>query len=410
MEVLLDSLEYIERPRPRSLSELYQRLLSRSRKLAGADAGIIYTFSRASGGRQIEAVEAQFQNPRHRLAEFGVSVDNSSIAGHVALSGRTIVEDDAYAIPPDRPYRFNPQCDQRSGYKSRSILCFPLTNFENNVIAVVQLVNRRDGASGEIVPFPTEIVDMVELFKRFVGGAVERTRMVDRIRRQNKRLKNRSKKLAEQRAQIEDLQGQTEEAFRLSISLLARAAEIYDEGTGNHIVRVNEYSHFLAHELGMAPWFCNKIRYSAQLHDVGKIAVDTAVLKKTGTLSPQDREEMNRHPIYGYEILHPSERLRMAAEIALNHHEKWDGSGYPRGLSGEEIPISARIVQIADIYDALRSPRHYKGTIDHATAVDVMLKGDARIEPKGHFDPALLEVFARCHTGFDEIWRKFADE
>ena len=114
--------------------------------------------------------------------------------------------------------------------------------------------------------------------------------------------------------------------------------------------------------------------------------------------------------IYGYEILHPSERLRMAAEIALNHHEKWDGTGYPRGLKGEEIPISARIVQIADVYDALRAPRHYKGAIDHATAVDVMLKGDARIEPKGHFDPALLEVFARCHTGFDEIWRKFADE
>jgi HD-GYP domain-containing protein (c-di-GMP phosphodiesterase class II) len=118
---------------------------------------------------------------------------------------------------------------------------------------------------------------------------------------------------------------------------------------------------------------------------------------------------MNRHPDYGYKILIQSDRLKMAADIARCHHEKWDGTGYPRGLKGEAIPLSARIVQLADVYDALRSPRPYKTGFSHEEARRIILEGDGRIDPKGHFDPALLTLFAKHDRDFDQIWRSLAD-
>ncbi|HEX7008261.1 MAG TPA: HD domain-containing phosphohydrolase, partial [Alphaproteobacteria bacterium] len=249
----------------------------------------------------------------------------------------------------------------------------------------------------------------ITLFNRLLGRELERALLVERLSTQNRKLRTRSRKLSEHRAQIAHLQTETEEAFQLSIGLLARAAEIHDEGTGNHIVRVNEYSYFLARLLDMPESFCAEIRYSAQLHDVGKMAVDSAVMKKRGHLTAQDREEMNRHTVYGHRILSASDRLHMAAEIALNHHEKWDGTGYPAGKKAEEIPIAARIVQLADVYDALRSARVYKSALNHAEACRILLKGDERIDPAGHFDPRLLALFAQHHRGMDRIWRQFAD-
>ena len=195
-----------------------------------------------------------------------------------------------------------------------------------------------------------------------------------------------------------------------TIYFLARAAEIYDEGTGNHIRRVNEYSYFLAQTLGMDQAFCDEIHYSAQLHDLGKISVNPTVLGKAGPLSDAERQEMDNHTIYGHRILSQSPLLAMAAEIALNHHEKWDGTGYPNALRSEQIPLSARITQIADIYDALRTARPYKPAFDHATARTIILTGDARIDSAGHFDPRLVEAFADTHADFDRIWRELSDK
>lgn len=118
---------------------------------------------------------------------------------------------------------------------------------------------------------------------------------------------------------------------------------------------------------------------------------------------------MNRHTTYGYQILSASPRLKFGADIALCHHEKWDGSGYPNGLRGEAIPLSARIVQIADVYDALRSRRPYKPAYSHAKAVRILLHGDDRIDPQGHFDPRLLAIFEKTHNEFAQIWDELAD-
>ena len=118
---------------------------------------------------------------------------------------------------------------------------------------------------------------------------------------------------------------------------------------------------------------------------------------------------MMSHPAFGYQILSASDRLAMASEIALNHHERWDGKGYPAGRVAEEIPISARIVALADIYDALRSRRSYKPAFSHDHATRVLLEGDDRMDPEGHLDPTLLDIFAVHHEGFAMIWDQLAD-
>jgi HD-GYP domain-containing protein (c-di-GMP phosphodiesterase class II) len=113
---------------------------------------------------------------------------------------------------------------------------------------------------------------------------------------------------------------------------------------------------------------------------------------------------MMMHPVYGEKILGDSPRLRIAREIALAHHENWDGSGYPHGLAGEQIPLSGRIVKIADVYDALRSKRSYKDSLGHGEALKVFREGDDRINPKAHFDPSLLATFFQIEHIFEKIY------
>ena len=242
-------------------------------------------------------------------------------------------------------------------------------------------------------------MERADLLEQISQTQLDTSARTERLRTQVERL-----------AFIEDIEGvRGDDAFRLAISMLARAAEIYDEGTGNHVFRVNEYSHFLGQTLGKDAKYCHQLRYSAQLHDVGKMGVAPSVLRKTSALDSAERREMDNHTVYGHRILSQSPRLAMAAEIALNHHEKWDGSGYPAGKRGDDIPLSARIVQIADIYDALRSRRPYKPSFDHAHARDIILHGDDRIDSGGHFDPMVVEAFGDTHASFDKIWRNLQD-
>ena len=205
-------------------------------------------------------------------------------------------------------------------------------------------------------------------------------------------------------AQVKENEG----ALNYTIQALARAAEANDEDTGNHIVRVKEYSYELASELGLTRKFCNEVRYSAQMHDVGKIHTPPEILRKPGKLAPEEWEEVKRHTVYGVKILGGSPRLEVARQIALNHHERWDGTGYPRGLKGEEVPLSARIVAISDVYDALRNRRVYKPGFDHETAMRIIVDGDGRTSPT-HFDPDILSLFKKISERFREIYLEFND-
>lgn len=400
-------LEFVEQQPRQSLTQLLARVLQKSRLLTGAEAGTIFITRRKRTGFVLQAVNAQNDRIRVRAADFEVPLSNKTISGYVGATGETVMIDDVYALDASKPYMFNP-ANEAHNYQSHSMLCFPLKNYTNRVIGVVQLINRI-GPDGKTIPFDPYMAAIVAPVARVVGASIERTDMMDQIKLKNKTLQNRNKQLADQRSHITNLQEQTESAFLLSVGLLARAAEIHDEGTGNHIVRTNEYSYFIAQHMGLPRDFCNEIHYSAQLHDVGKMSVDQAVLKKKGRLDEAERAEMDRHTTYGHQILCDSPRLQLAAEIALNHHEKWAGGGYPNGLAGTDIPLSARIVQVADIYDALRSERPYKKGFDHAQTIDIILNGDDRLDPREHFDPHLIELFADTHLGFAAIWDNLKD-
>lgn len=198
----------------------------------------------------------------------------------------------------------------------------------------------------------------------------------------------------------------TDEAFVYTMGALARAAEVHDEATFAHIQRVNAYSAVLAEWLGCGSGFVAKIRVSAQMHDVGKIHIAESILRKPGLLNKDEMDIVRRHPAFGAQILGDSPRLGMAREIALSHHEKWDGTGYPNGLQGDKIPLAARIVALADVYDALRTPRTYKPSQEHAEAEHVIVNGDGRTMPN-HFDPAVLNAFKATESRFKDIYESF---
>ncbi|GAM11090.1 cyclic di-GMP phosphodiesterase response regulator RpfG [Geobacter sp. OR-1] len=197
---------------------------------------------------------------------------------------------------------------------------------------------------------------------------------------------------------------ETEQAFIYTIEALARACEAAEEDTGNHIKRVNRYAGALAANMGVPDQLVDTISYSAQMHDVGKIKIPSAILLKKGPLDHDEMELIRQHPAFGEQILGDSQRLQVAREIAIAHHENWDGSGYPSGLKGESIPLPGRIVKLADVYDALRSNRSYKPGYTHAETMRIFHEGDERIKPRSHFDPAVLETFFRIERIFDAIY------
>lgn len=199
----------------------------------------------------------------------------------------------------------------------------------------------------------------------------------------------------------------TDDAFAYTVHALARASEVNDEDTGNHIVRVGEYCGVIAERLGMSEKFRSIIRIQALLHDVGKIHIPPEILKKPDKLTPEEFAEIRKHPEYGVRIVGSHVRFTLARTIALTHHERWDGSGYPFGLCGEQIPIEGRIMNLADIYDALRNKRVYKPAFDHRTTCEILLQGDGRTLPR-HFDPRVLQAFRESSSLFEEIFAKFA--
>ena len=171
---------------------------------------------------------------------------------------------------------------------------------------------------------------------------------------------------------------------------LSRAAEFRDGETGLHILRMAQYCQLIGEALGLDDEACRTLYLAAPMHDIGKIAIGDAILLKPGKLSPEERAVMEQHTACGYRILadSKSDLIRVAAEVAWCHHERWDGSGYPRGLAGTEIPLFARIAAVADVFDALTSERPYKQAWPPAQAAEHIAQNNGK-----HFDPACVSAF-----------------
>jgi putative two-component system response regulator len=217
-----------------------------------------------------------------------------------------------------------------------------------------------------------------------VQNALRRRRLECESRDQRAMLEDR---VVERTAAVQDALGRLRLAHEETVLRLSKAVEFRDPETGSHIERMSHYCALLATRFGLDP---DVVRVASRLHDVGKIAVPDAILQKPGPLSPEERREMERHAAVGHRLLRGSrsELLEVAAEIALTHHERFDGTGYPRGLGGEDIPLVGRIAGVADVFDALTTDRVYRAAIPLDEAVATL-----KAERGRHFDPKIVDAF-----------------
>ena len=394
----------IELTEIKDVDVLLERILREARHLANADAGSIYIkevdklkFSYTQNETQQQKLPA---GRKLIYSTFSIPINNRSIAGFVANTGETMNIPDAYKLKPNLPFSFNKSYDELSGYRTQSILTFPLKTNRGDTIGVLQLINAKN-AAGKAVPFAKKDEPLLMHFANMAAVAIERAQMT-----------------------------------RTMILRTIKMAELRDpKETGAHVNRVASYSVVVyeawANKRSVPHDVIDKnrdiLRMAAMLHDVGKVAIADAILKKPGRLDDAEREAMKLHTVMGARLFSDrySEFDEAAAVVALNHHEKWDGTGYPgnvnamdgkvlpgyensdgtaRPKKGEEIPVFGRIVALTDVYDALSSRRAYKESWDESKVLD-----ELKATTGTHFDPEMVEVFFSCIDTIRSVAERYPD-
>lgn len=365
------------------LDILLETILREARKSVGADAGTIYV----TQGEQLAIKYAQNATLSQALAPgqkliysvFKVDINRKSLAGYAAATKEILNVSDVYAIPAEKDYIFDATYDKIAGYATKSVLAIPLiTNF-GSVVGVLQLINPKN-EDGKIRSFGEE--DLL-FAQHFAGGAT----------------------MAIQRAQM----------TRTLLLRMISMAELRDpKETGPHVNRVAGFAMEIydawANRQGIPLEEKNSrrdvLRMAAMLHDVGKVAISDLILKKPGHFTDDEYKMMQSHTWLGSRLFNDaqSDFDRIAAEVAQTHHENWDGTGYPEGLQGEEIPLFGRITAIADVYDALCSRRVYKEAWDEAAVLEEM-----RALGGKKFDPQLLEIFFAVYGNIKQVVNLYPD-
>lgn len=284
---------------------------------------------------------------------------DKGLAGHVAQTGETINIKDAY-----KDKRFNPEVDKKTGYKTKTILCMPIKNFNQEIIGVFQVLNKFDET------FTIDDEDLLIAISSSAGISLE-----------NAQLFEKQNKLLEEQKII----------FDSFIETLASSIDARDKITSGHSSRVKMYATLIAQEFGMEKNDIYILEKAAALHDIGKIGIRDSVLQKEGKLTPEEYKHIQEHVEITHHILekiHMSDDFQQITDIACSHHEKFDGTGYYRGLKGEDIPFGGRILAVSDVFDAITSKRHYRDKMPIEKVIDIIMKGSGT-----HFDPLVVEKF-----------------
>jgi response regulator RpfG family c-di-GMP phosphodiesterase len=379
----------------KDLDALLERVLSEARSFVNADAGTLYM---ASGGHlsfsfvQNDTLFRGETKDKYISSGQSLPIDKGSIAGYVAKTGEALLIDDVYHIQSKVTFAFNPAYDRETSYRTRSILAVPLKTRDEEIVGVLQLINARD-ASGGTVAFSMQDRIFISEFARSAADAIERARL-----------------------------------SREMVLRLVELAELRDPfETGRHAKRVGAFAVELyaawSARRGVSPREVHKVsdvlRAAAILHDVGKVAVSDAILKKPHELSFDEKVQMRSHTWLGARLFRRTNSFwdYMAAEVCLNHHENWDGTGYPGhipdifaekvypgpGKKAAEIPLSARIVKIVDVYDALVSERAFKTEWRQEHAMRYL-----RYQAGKQFDPELVAIFLTMEDLVKAIAQKYA--
>lgn len=271
------------------------------------------------------------------------------IAGSVAKTRKSLIVNDVKKDP-----RFFKKADEQSGFVTKSILCSPLI-YKDKLLGVIQAINKRDNKT-----FSDEDLNLFESFANIVSIALENANLFNKLK----------------------------ETFFQTSFALAEAVEKRDPYTGGHVKRVTEYCLAIAQELGLNKEEKENLELSAILHDIGKIGIDDSILRKPAPLDEKEIEIMKKHPQIGLEILSKVKHLSDIVTGTFSHHEKYDGTGYPQGLKGDEIPLIGRIIAVCDTFDAMTSNRPYRRGLDDNIAIEEIKKYRGI-----QFDPLVVDAF-----------------
>jgi putative nucleotidyltransferase with HDIG domain len=379
----------------KDLDSLLENVLTEARHFVNADAGTIYLASRGFLYFSFVQNDTLFRGEtkdKYIPSGSALPIDKKSLAGYVARTGETILIDDVYHIQSDLSFSFNPSFDQKTNYRTQSILGVPLKTRDNEIVGVLQLINAKSEES-EVVAFSMQDRLFISQFALSAADAIEKARLT-------REMTLRMVELAELRDPFETSQ----HAKRVG----AYSVELYEKWAERRGVSAREIKKVR-----------DVLRTAAMLHDVGKVAVSDVILKKPGLLSYDEKVSMKMHTVLGARLFRRTNSFwdYMAAEVALNHHENWDGTGYPgriediyaekvypgAGKQGAEIPLNARIVAIADVYDALVSERAYKKEWRQEHALRFI-----RYQAGKKFDPELVSIFLKMDELLAAIQKKYS--